>query len=55
VGFLVSVEIARERYSPGLARSAPPLDLLVVRAGGVKWVRRKEFIAPPTILGGLPT
>ena len=52
VAFLVSLEIARERYTPGLARSAPPVDLLVVRADGVRWVRRKEFIAPPTILGG---
>lgn len=51
VDFLTGVEIARERYSPGLARSAPPVDLLVVRAGGPLWVRRKEFIAPPTYLG----
>jgi hypothetical protein len=51
VGFLVTVEIARERYTPGLARSAPPVDLLVLRAEGASWVRRKEFIAPPTMLG----
>lgn len=52
-GFLVGVEIAKERYSPGLARSAPPVDILVLRSEGPTWVRRKEFIAPPTIFGGI--
>lgn len=52
VAFLIGVEVTRERYTPGLARSAPPLDLLVVRPGGVHWVQRKELIAPPTLLGG---
>lgn len=51
VGFLIGVEVARERYSPSLARSAPPVDVLVVRPGGVHWVQRKELIAPPTVLG----
>ncbi len=52
VGFLVSVEIARERYTPGLARSAPPVDLLVLRPDGARWIRRKDYVAPPTLLGG---
>jgi hypothetical protein len=53
VAFLMSVEISHERYSPGLARSAPPVDLLVVRSGGAQWVRRKELFAPPAPVGGL--
>lgn len=52
VAFLMAVEIAHERYRPGLARSAPPIDLLVVRPEGAQWVRHKEIIAPPSILGG---
>lgn len=52
-GFLVGVEIAKERYSPGLARSALPVDILVLRSDGPTWVRRKEFIAPPSIFSGI--
>lgn len=52
VAFLIGVEVARERYTPGLARSAPPIDLLAVRPSGASWVHHKQLLAPPTILGG---
>ncbi|MCD6497557.1 MAG: hypothetical protein J7M25_04530 [Deltaproteobacteria bacterium] len=46
VEFLVSVQIAAERFKPGPARSAAPIDLVVVRYDGVHWLRRKGLALP---------
>ena len=47
VEFLLTVQIMAERFKPGPARSAPPIDIAVVRYDGVHWVRRKDPFAIP--------
>ncbi len=42
VAFLLSVQVTAERYKPKMARSAPPLDIAIVRYDGVHWVRKKS-------------
>ena len=42
VEFLVWVQVTAERFRPGLARSAGPIDVVVVRQEGVTWLRRKS-------------
>ncbi len=41
VEFLLTVQVTAERYKPKLARSAPPIDIAIVRYDGVHWVRHK--------------
>ncbi len=43
VEFLVWVQVTAERFRPGLARSAGPIDVVVVRQEGVTWLRRKSL------------
>ncbi len=40
--FLVDVEIFKQKFWPGPARTAPPVDVAAVTVNGVRWFARKE-------------
>ncbi len=43
VAFLIQVQATAERFKPTPIRTAPPIDLAVVRYDGVHWISRKSI------------